>query len=402
MRRDVESTGIRVLDRASASGSSSNRSNSRTGSFKTMPFPGPRIAPARQGAFNPEKLGRGTLMRITIRALAITVVSVLAAHDAVAQSDPVADFYKSHTLTLVSGFTPNGENDIQLRLLGRFIGKYIPGQPQAIVSNMPGAGTLLAANNLVKAPADGATIAMFTSQAATEPFLGNTAAMFDPLKLSWIGSMSQDRQFCALIGTPGGVGSFADLLQKEVLFGSSAPATDIFKYSVALKNLLGAKMKLVAGYPGMPAIRLAMDRGEVNGVCGVSEMILRTNLAEALGSGQLKLIVQMGRTTTNEFGQVPSVFEYTKDPKTTELLDFFFRALAIGRPIAGPAGIPADRLAALRKAFGETLRDEGFLAEAQKIGMSINIATAQDIQSQMELLSRKPKEFYAEVKRVSE
>ena len=340
-------------------------------------------------------------MRAYVRAL-VLAAAALTAGQAAAQSDSVADFYKSRTLTLVSGFTPNGENDIQLRLLSRFIGRFIPGQPQTLVSNMPGAGTLLAANNLVKAPADGTVISMFTAQAATEPFLGNKAALFDPLKLSWIGSMSQDRQFCMLVGAPDGVSSFADLLNKEVLFGSSAPATDIFTYSVALKNLLGAKMKLVAGYPGMPAIRLALDRGEVNGVCGVSEMILRTNLAEALANGKLKLIVQMGRSTTDEFGKVPSVFEYTQDPKTTEYLDFFFRALAIGRPIAGPAGIPAERLDALRKAFAETLRDEGFIAEAKKIGMSINIATAQVIQSQMELLSKKPKEFYDEVKRVSE
>jgi tripartite-type tricarboxylate transporter receptor subunit TctC len=340
-------------------------------------------------------------MRAYVRAL-VLATAALTAGQAAAQSDPVADFYKSRTLTLISGFTPNGENDIQLRLLSRFIGHFIPGQPQTLVSNMPGAGTLLAANNLVKAPADGTVISMFTAQAATEPFLGNKAALFDPLKLSWIGSMSQDRQFCMLVGAPSGVSSFADLLNKEVLFGSSAPATDIFTYSVALKNLLGAKMKLVAGYPGMPAIRLALDRGEVNGVCGVSEMILRTNLAEPLANGKLKLIVQMGRSTTDEFGKVPSVFEYTKDPKTTEYLDFFFRALAIGRPIAGPPGIPAERLDALRKAFAETLRDEGFIAEAKKIGMSINIATAQDIQSQMELLSKKPKAFYDEVKRVSE
>jgi len=341
-------------------------------------------------------------MRSFVRAFAVVATTLVAGAEAGAQSDPVADFYKSHTLTLVSGFTPNGENDIQLRLLGRYIGNYLPGKPQTLISNMPGAGTLLAANNLVKAPADGTTLAMFTSQAAIEPYLGNTSAMFDPLKLSWIGSMSQDRQFCALEGEANGVKTFSELLQKEVLFGSSAPATDIFRFSAALKNLLGAKMKLVAGYPGMPAIRLAMDRGEVAGVCGVSEMILRTNLQEPFQSGQIKLIVQMGRTTTDEFGRVPSVFEFSKDPKTQELLDFFFKSLAIGRPIAGPAGIPADRLAALRKAFLETMKDEGFLTEAKKMGMGINVATAQDIQTTMEELSRKPKDFYAEVKRVAE
>jgi tripartite-type tricarboxylate transporter receptor subunit TctC len=341
-------------------------------------------------------------MRKFVGALTIVAATCLGGVQAGAQSGAVENFYKSKTLTLVSGFTPNGENDIQLRLLGRYIGNYIPGKPQTIISNMPGAGTLLAANNLVKAPADGTVLAMFTSQAAIEPYLGNSAAMFDPVKLSWIGSMSQDRQFCALEGEPNGVKTFSDLLQKEVLFGSSAPATDIFRFSAALKNLLGAKMKLVAGYPGMPAIRLAMDRGEVNGVCGVSEMILRTNLAEAFQKGDIKLIVQMGRTTTDEFGKVPSVFEFSKDAKTSEFLDFFFKALAIGRPIAGPAGIPADRLAALRKAFLDTMKDEGFLAEAQKMGMSISAATSQDIQTQMEALSKKPKAFYAEVKTIAE
>jgi tripartite-type tricarboxylate transporter receptor subunit TctC len=339
-------------------------------------------------------------MRMVKNVLSVTMVALLSC--SVAKADAVADFYKAKTLTLVSGFTPNGENDIQLRLLGRHIGKYIPGNPQTIISNMPGAGTLLAANHLFKAPADGTTLSMFTSQAAIEPYLGNSSAMFDPVKLSWIGSMSQERQFCMLQGDANGVKSFDELLQKEVTFGSSAPATDIFRFSAVIKNLLGAKMKLVSGYPGMPAIRLAMDRGEVFGVCGVSEMILRTNLAEPFKEKKINLIVQMGRTTTDEFGKMPSVFDYAKDQKTKEMLEFFFKDLAVGRPIAAPAGVPADRLAALRKALVDTLKDEAFLSEAQKIGMSVSPVSAQDIQATMLALSKNPKAFYEEVKRVSE
>ena len=339
-------------------------------------------------------------MRMFVKTLAVAAAALLSA--SAAQADAVSDFYKGKTLTLVSGFTPNGENDIQLRLLGRYIGKYLPGNPQTMMSNMPGAGTLLAANHLFKAPADGTVISMFTSQAAIEPYLGNTAAMFDPTKLSWIGSMSQDRQFCMLQGEANGVKNFDQLIQKEVTFGSSAPATDIFRFSAVIKNLLGAKMKLVSGYPGMPAIRLAMEGGEVSGVCGVSEMILRTNLAEAYKSKKINLIIQMGRSTTEEFGKMPSVFDYAKDQKTKDMLEFFFKDLAIGRPIAAPAGVPADRLAALRKALPETLKDKDFLGEAEKIGMSISPVSADDIQATMVALSKKPKTFYEEVKRVSE
>ena len=176
-------------------------------------------------------------MRSYVRALTV-VSSALAMTAGMAKAQGVADFYKGKTLTLVSGFTPNGENDIQFRLLGRHIGKYLPGNPQTVVTSMPGAGTMLAANHLVKAPADGTVISTFTSQAGIEPFLGNSAALFDPLKLSWIGSMSQDRQFCALVGAPDGVKTFDDLRRIEVTFGSSAPSTDIFRYSVAIKNLL--------------------------------------------------------------------------------------------------------------------------------------------------------------------
>ena len=339
-------------------------------------------------------------MRMFVKTLAVATAALLSA--SAAQADAVSDFYKGKTLTLVSGFTPNGENDIQLRLLGRYIGKYLPGNPQTMMSNMPGAGTLLAANHLFKAPADGTVISMFTSQAAIEPYLGNTAAMFDPTKLSWIGSMSQDRQFCMLQGDANGVKNFDQLVQKEVTFGSSAPATDIFRFSAVIKNLLGAKMKLVSGYPGMPAIRLAMEGGEVSGVCGVSEMILRTNLADAYKTKKINLIIQMGRSTTEEFGKMPSVFDYAKDQKTKDMLEFFFKDLAIGRPIAAPAGVPADRLAALRKALPETLKDKDFLGEAEKIGMSISPVSADDIQATMVALSKKPKSFYEEVKRVSE
>src|ERR1700712_5710741 len=122
-----------------------------------------------------------------LRSLAVVFATFLFM--AAGRADPVSDFYHGRTVSLISGFTPNGENDIQLRLLARHIGRFIPGQPQVVIVNMPGAGTLLAANQLQKAAADGTVLVNFTSQAAVEPFLGNTAAVFNPLKLDGNGSM---------------------------------------------------------------------------------------------------------------------------------------------------------------------------------------------------------------------
>ena len=334
------------------------------------------------------------LMPAVATVLAMLLSGALAGS---VQADPVADFYAGRTVTLVSGFTPNGENDLQLRLLGRFLGRFIPGQPQVVIAGMPGAGTLLSANHLKKAPADGTTAAMFTSQAAVEPFLGNTAAVFEPLKLGWIGSMSQDRQFCGVVSGPGVATTFDDLLKQETVFGASAPTSDIYRYTAAVKNLLGAKIKIVSGYAGMPAIRLALDRGEVSGVCGLTESVLRTTLAPDLASGRLKLLVQMGRTATSEYGDVPSVFDFARDERTRNLLEFFFKALAIGRPIAVPAGVPAERIAALRMAFTKTLEDPAFLAEAKTIDLIVNPTSATEIEAQRDVLSHNSRQFFEDV-----
>jgi tripartite-type tricarboxylate transporter receptor subunit TctC len=317
-------------------------------------------------------------------------------------ADPVADFYHDRALTLLSGFTPSGENDAYLRQVGRHIARFIPGQPRVVSTNMPGAGTLLAANHLYKlAVPDGTVMGMFTAQAAVEPFLGNKAAVSDPLKFSWIAGMTLDRQFCAVAPGPGAPETFDDLLRNETVFGTSAPASDIYQSTAVIKNVLGAKIRIVSGYPGMPGVVLALQRGEVGGACGITAAALRTRLAPALESGQIRVLVQHGGTPTSEFGNVPSVFDYARTDEARELLDYFFRVLALGRVITGPPGVPSERLNALRTAFASVLQDATFLDEANKLNLTIDSASAADVQTQMERLSKYPQDFFERVRKAA-
>lgn len=317
-------------------------------------------------------------------------------------ADPLSDFYHSRALTLLSGFTPNGENDTYLRQVGRHIARYIPGNPAIIPRNMPGGGTLIAANNLYKvAPQDGTVVGMFTAQAAVEPFLGTKTALFDPLKFGWIGGMTLDRQFCAVAPGPGIPETFDELLQKETVFGTSAPSSDIYQSTAVIRNILGAKIKLVSGYPGMPGVVLALQRGEVSGACGITAAALRTRLADDLKSGKLKLLVQLGGTPTTEFGKVPSVFDYARTDETRAMIDYFFGSLTLGRLIAAPPGVPEERLNALRTAFGSVLQDSAFIEEANKLNLFVEWAPAADLQTQMERLSKYPHEFFETVQKAA-
>ena len=163
---------------------------------------------------------------------------------------------------------------------------------------------------------------MFTAQVAMDPFLGNKSATFDPLKLGWVGSIVQNQQFCAIAPGPGVPTTFEELTKKEAVFGGSATGSDIFRLISIMRNVLGAKIRMVTGYSGMPAVTLAIERGEVSGTCGYSTTALRTHLAPHSGERKLKLLIQMGRSPTAEFGPVPSVFDVAPAGEKRELMEY--------------------------------------------------------------------------------
>jgi tripartite-type tricarboxylate transporter receptor subunit TctC len=260
---------------------------------------------------------------------------------------------------------------------------------------MPGAGSLTAANQIYnKATPDGLSLAMFASSAAMEPLLGNKAALFDATKFSWIGSMSNDVAYCGVWQGPGVPATFDEMLSKETIWGGGAAAAITFQHPMVLKNVLHAQIKVISGYAGTRDINLAMQRGEVNGTCGLFGSSIKSQFANEVKDGRLKIVIQMGSKTSDEFGKVPSVFDYAKTDMDRAVLDVHFKQLLLGRPWAGPPGIPADRLKALRDGLVAVMKDKDFMAEADKTGLDIDPASPEDVEALLKRFAAFPPEVF--------
>src|SRR5262245_3620632 len=334
------------------------------------------------------------LTKRLFRFVGLAALSLLAA-TASAKADAVADFYKGKTVSLIAGFPPGGGYDTYVRVLARHYGRFIPGQPLVVASNLPGAGSLNAANQIYnKTAPDGLALAMFASSAAMEPLLGNKAAQFDNTKFSWVGSMSNDVAYCGVWQSPGIPATFDEMLTKESIFGGGAAAAITFQHPMVLKNVLHGKIRIIQGYAGTRDINLAMQRGEVHGTCGLFGSSIKSSFADDVKAGRLKVVIQMGNKKSNEYGAVPSVFDYAKTDEERAVLDVHFRQLLLGRPLAGPPGIPADRLKALRDALTATMKDPEFLAEANKAGLDIDPASAEEVDALLKRFAAFPPEVF--------
>ena len=331
-------------------------------------------------------LGR-TLCGIAVWSLTAVALSVSAS----AQS--AGDFYKGKTLSINIGFPPGGGYDTYGRVLARHMGKHIPGEPNVVPKNMPGAGALKAANYLYNsAPKDGTEIGIVASSTLMERLLGNDQAQFDATKFSWIGSMSQDVGFCG-INPKSGIASFDQWLEKkqEIIFGASGPAAITFQHPMVLKNVLGANARVISGYQGTKDVSLAMQRGEVTGLCGMFVSSVSSQYQPLIDSGDMKLVIQMGPAKTDVFGKIPSVFDYAKTDEDRQILEIHFGQLKLARPFMGPPGMPIDRLAALSKAFADTLKDEGLLADAKKAQIDIDYVSGDDARQLLAAFANYPK-----------
>ena len=337
---------------------------------------------------------RRAVMRLGARSGALVGAALLALL-APARAEPVSDFYAGKTLTLIAGFPPGGGYDTYVRVLARHYGKFIPGHPAVVPTNMPGAGSLLAANYLYgKAANDGLTLAMFAASAAMEPLLGNKAALFDATRFSWIGSMSQDIAYCGVWQSPRAPKSFDEMMTKETIFGGGATSAITYQHPMVLKNVLHANIRVIPGYPGTRDVNLAMHRGEVNGVCGLYVSTINSTFADEVASGQLKPVIQMGNKKSSQYGDVPSVFDFAKSDMERAVLDVHFKQLLLGRGIAGPPGIPADRLKALREGLLATMQDKDFRDEADKVGLDIDPASAEEVEQLLKRFAAFPPEVF--------
>jgi tripartite-type tricarboxylate transporter receptor subunit TctC len=333
----------------------------------------------------------------TSPAMTLKVVCILTAYSIAlnvansARAESVEDFYKGKNISLLVGFSVGGGYDLYARHLARYLGKHIPGKPTIVPQNMAGAGSLRAANFIyTAAPKDGTAFGTFARTTGINPLL-ETGATFDGTKFSWLGSVTNDISTCVTWGTTG-IKTWDDFITKPVTLGGQGPSSEPDIFANLYKNLFGAKIKLVAGYPGTSEITLAMERGEVQGLCGLSWSTLKTRHADWLRDKKVNIIVQAAFKKEPEMAEVPLIVDLTKDNEKLQILKLFLTAQEMARPFAAPPGIPEDRKAALTAAFDATMKDAEFLAEAAKLSIDVHPVSGAQIDKLLADLYATPKD----------
>jgi tripartite-type tricarboxylate transporter receptor subunit TctC len=317
------------------------------------------------------------IARISGAPVAAFAIAAFATTPQSAAAQGVEEFYRGRTITLAIGFSAGGGYDLYARLLARHLGKHIPGQPSIVAQNREGAGSERALLYLYNAaPKDGSVIGTFSRGMAVAPLLAN--APFDARKFSWLGSISSDVSVCFTWYTSP-IKTFADMTEKPFTMGGLGKEADPDIFSMVLRNVFGAKLKLVSGYPGTNDATLAMERGEVNGVCGISWSTVQARHIDWLKARKVNMPVQFGLRKEPELPDVPAVTDLAKTDEQRQMVRLILTGQAMARPYAAPPGIPEDRRRALVAGFDATMKDKDFLADAEKMQAEVSPVTSGEI-----------------------
>jgi tripartite-type tricarboxylate transporter receptor subunit TctC len=288
-------------------------------------------------------------------ALAALIVSALAGTPAAAQ-----------TVNLVVGYPPGASYDIYMRTLARHLGKHLPGNPTVVPQNMAGAGSLRAANFLFNtAPKDGNTIGMFARGLAMQPLLDNTGIQYDARKFNWIGSLTSDVSMVLSWHTRP-FKTLDDARQREMIVAGTGSGADSVIFPYILNGVLNTKFKVVTGYPGATDFLLAVERGEADGTAGVSWSSITAGRPEWITGKRINVLVQLGMKKHPDMGATPLVMDYAKTDFERGVLELIFARQDMAYPVVAPPGVPAERVAVLRRAFEAVMKDPEYLADAKK------------------------------------
>src|SRR5499426_4054845 len=253
---------------------------------------------------------------VTRTAVAAALVAALPLQPALAAG--VEDFYKGKTVSLIIGYSVGGGYDAYGRLLARHLGKHVPGNPSVVPQNMTGAGSLKAANYLYSvAPKDGSAIGTFSRSQGIAPLIDK--AEFDSTKFTWLGSVTDEVSLC-VSRHDAPVKTFGELLVTPAPFGGEGAGSDPNIFALLYRNVFGAKIKIVTGYPGTNEIQLATERGEVDGLCGLSWSTLKGRYPHWLKDKKANILVQAGIKKQPELPDVPSASELAKQPDQRQIL----------------------------------------------------------------------------------
>jgi tripartite-type tricarboxylate transporter receptor subunit TctC len=304
-------------------------------------------------------------------ALAISAAAVASA----AKAD---DFFAGKTMTIiVSTGTGGGYYDIA-QTFARHMPRYIPGKPAMIVKSMPGAGNVLATNFLYNnAPKDGTTIGTINNSIPLHQALGGMGVRYDASKFNWLGTTGTYNSV-AYVWHTAGVKSIQDLLSKEVILGGTGVGSSIVIYPLVMNNVLGTKFKIVLGYQSVVQINVAMERGEVESRTG-SYSDLMSEHADWVRDKKVSIILQIGERREKALPDVPLMTDLAKTDEQRQVLKLISSPIGLGRPYLTPPDLPAERVALLRKAFQDTMRDKAFLEDAAKMQFDVDPVSAEEI-----------------------
>ena len=315
-----------------------------------------------------------------------------------AEAQSVAEFYRGKTITMLVGTSSGNDYDYRARLVARHMSRHIPGEPIIVVRNLPGGGGIVAANNLARlAPKDGTVMLASMQNVATIQALGSPGIEFDARAFHWLGNTSDSPNAIVTWHTTG-VENMEQAKQRELVMGGQMGTATLY-YMTAMNALLGTKFKIVTGYPGGNEVNLAMERGEVGGRGNSFASWYSTKL-DWVTSGKLKFLVQVGLKSDPRHPEAPLLVELARNEFDRKVLEFISADTANSRPIATTAGVPADRVEALRRAFDATMKDPQFLAEAARENMDVSPSSGEEAQKVVEGILDAPPAVVARAKEI--
>jgi tripartite-type tricarboxylate transporter receptor subunit TctC len=313
------------------------------------------------------------------RFVVMLLAALLAWPGAALSQKAVEDFYRGKKIDLIIGYSSGGTYDLYARLVARHLGNYIPGKPLIVPRNMPGAGSRAAATWVYNvAPRDGTVLATADQSLSLQQAAGDKRMNFDTTKFIYIGNPNIENNTTATWHASG-IKTIEDAKRREVTMGATGGSTSS-QYPKAMNALLGTKFRIILGYPGGNDINLAMERGEVDGRGSNSWQSWKSTRAHWIAERKINILVQIGLKKADDLPDVPLLMDLAANAEDRELLRLLSASTSVGRPIFTTPDVPAERVEALRRAFGAMVSDPTFLAQARKENFEIDAVSGETLQ----------------------
>ena len=339
---------------------------------------------------------------MTSRTLLVFIAVGLSLHIGVpmsASADEAGDLFRGKQVRMIVGHPAGGDYDIGGRLLAKYLTRHLPGRPAIVVQNMPAAGSIAAANYLYKvAPADGSVFGSFSRNIASQAVLGLPGLEADPRKFQWLGATSLPGRVC-VVRSGSAIRTASDIFSTEVLMAGSGPGSSLSIVPSVINSALGAKFKIVEGYVGAVDGMLAVERGEVDGICNTYGAIKASG--DHISSGRVRILFRAEEAALPEAPDAPSIMDFAKNEEQAQLMRFIFSSVEFGRPYVMPPGAPADVVQVMRRAFADATTDPDLIAEVRKIDLDMTFRPADSLVSLIDKLYATPAQLLDEVRRLA-